>query len=136
MKVLYFRQLPDTGPADGLYDRHIEQRTGGVEKRSWKLNLNDYNLAAEDLWQSMRHGFNAAHPVIVGNNLNLMGGAHRIACAIALDCNVHVITKDKPGNAAPWDEAFMLGRGMSAADMSVILAEQERLEDEARRRIG
>jgi hypothetical protein len=139
VKVRLFRQLKWGGDVRALtvYREHIAQRTGGHEKRSWKRSVDDYLFGAREMRGAMeRRGFLSAYPVQTGNNLNLMDGAHRIACAIVLGCNVHVQVKDKPGNAAPWDEAFMKRGGMAEADIAETLEYQERLEHEARRRIG
>lgn len=144
VKTLYFRALKKQGEtgripvfAVAAYVDHILQRTGGNEKRSPKNSVTDYLWAAGRLFASMRaDGFDGAYPVELGSNLNLMGGAHRIACSMVLDLPVRRVVRDKPGMAAAWDEAFMRRRGMCDLAMVMILKEQERLEDEARRRSG
>lgn len=133
VKLMFFEGAQNTG----IYRRHIEDRTGGREKRSWKTSVQDYITAAGDLMRSMRaNGFDPSEPVELGSNLNLRGGAHRIACALALDTTIRVRIADKPGNAALWDEAYMRRAGMTDRDLSPILTRFERLQDAARLRLG
>jgi hypothetical protein len=138
VKVRFFRHLLNHNDPDAerVYRQHIEQRTGGVEKRSWKKSVDDYVNGAEGLLLDMWTGFNPKHPVELGSNLNLMGGAHRIACAIAKGFKVHREIRDKAGNARAWDIMFLHEKGMRPSDIRCIQAYQEELEHEARRRIG
>lgn len=138
---MLFEAMKDGGPhhkqAVDVYCRHIHQRTGGNEKRSEKGTIADYLAGAIELFASMRvYGFDPDQPVGLGNNLNLRGGAHRLACALVLDEPVHVCVINKPGNAAPWDEAFMHARGMSDADLEIINDRFHDLRHAARLRVG
>ncbi|MFP4539244.1 MAG: hypothetical protein ACLFPA_13200 [Dichotomicrobium sp.] len=140
VKVLVFEHMKhglDDPRVWKLYRRHVETRTGGREKRSWKASPADYADAAGRLFASMRaQGFDPAHPIVLGDNLNLRGGAHRIACALVLDQPVHVRMADKPGNAAPWDAAFMRRAGMSEDELAPAYVSFGRLVHAARVRLG
>jgi hypothetical protein len=133
VKLMFFEDIEHAW----IYRRHIEGRTGGREKRSWKSSVQDYIKAADDLMRSMcANGFDPSEPVELGSNLNLRGGAHRIACALALDVPVHVRIADKPGNAALWDDAYMRSAGMTDCELAPVMVRFERLQDAARLRLG
>jgi hypothetical protein len=133
VKLMFFECVKNAH----IYRRHIEGRSGGREKRSWKMSVQDYITAAGDLMRSMRaNGFDPSEPVELGCNLGLRGGAHRIACALALDITIRVRIADKPGNAALWDEAYMRRAGMTDQDLAPALARFKRLQDAARLRLG
>ena len=133
VKLMFFEGVRNAG----IYRKHIEGRTGGRERRSWKTSVEDYFQAAQNLMRSMRaNGFDPSEPVEFGSNLNLRGGAHRIACALALDVHVRVRIADKPGKAAAWGEEYMRGAGMSDTELSPVLTRFERLQDAARLRLG
>lgn len=140
VKVLLFDHLKHglhDARVEGAYRRHIEGRTGGNERRSWKQSTDDYLQAARDLMTSMRvGGFDPERPVKLGSNLNLRGGAHRIACALVLDEPVFVRIVDKPGNAAVWDCTNMRAHGMGDGDIVMAESRLERLQDAARLRLG
>jgi hypothetical protein len=133
VKLMFFEDVDHAW----IYRRHIEGRTGGRERRSWKTSVGDYLTAASDLMRSMRsNGFDPSHPVEFGSNLNLRGGAHRIACALWLGIPIHVRIADKPGNAALWDEGYMRRAGMTDRDLAPVMARFEGLRDAARLRLG
>lgn len=140
VKLMFFERL-----AHGLHDRnvvrtycmHIQGRTGGREKRSWKTSVSHYLEAANALVDSMgRDGFDPDQPVELGSNLNLRGGAHRIACALALNVPVHVRIAHKPGNAAVWDAVYMRSRRMSCGCLAPVLERLGGLQFAARLRLG
>lgn len=119
LKHRFFRHLRDGGDAqaDHLYRWHIDQRTGGHERRSWKRRVEDYVTAARDLLAAMQaNGFDVDHPIRFGSNDVLMDGAHRLACAVLLDCPVAVMRSDKPGQAAAWDFRWFMDRKCNIAD--------------------
>ena len=100
-KYLYFRQLltsADANDADGtpaaqMYEKHIAQRTGGLEPQDpfqadpstiEKLSVADYVRHAGLLLASMKErGFDAGGAVTYCPNGTLGNGAHRISAALA-----------------------------------------------------
>jgi hypothetical protein len=105
--------------AEAVYRAHILGRSGGVEKGSWKRNVDDYVWACWTLLPSMQaNGFDAAHPVIVGPNGRIRNGAHRIACAIATGDMVAVRRSTEPGRSRPWDAEWMRRTGLPATDIA------------------
>jgi hypothetical protein len=133
VKLMFFEDIEHAW----IYRLHIEGRTGGREKRSWKSSVQDYIKAADDLMRSMcANGFDPSEPAELGSNLNLRGGAHRIACALALDIPIRIAVSDKPGNAALWGEAYMRSTGMTDLDLASVMVRFERLQDAARLRLS
>jgi hypothetical protein len=111
--VVKWRLFTGEPGAETLYRWHILQRTGGVERRSWKTSVDDYVTAARELASSMRaRGFDPATPVILGSNGRLREGAHRLACGLALGLDVAVRIDGKPGRAAPWGAAWFRRHGL------------------------
>lgn len=130
VKHRMFRHLidGDDPEAEALYRWHIRRRTGGREPGGTKLCLGDYTAACRDLLASMQAvGFLSYYPVRVGRNGRLTAGAHRIACALALDMDVWRRGVPRPGRAADWGAAWFLARGMDAAKVAELEAEWERL---------
>lgn len=112
-----------TGGADAerLYRWHIEQRTGGVERGSWKTSVDDYLRAARELAASMQAlGFDPATPIILGSNGRLMHGAHRLACSLALGLEAVPVHRraDRPGRAAPWGASWFRRHGMTESEIA------------------
>lgn len=74
----------------------------------------DYLAAAQALYASMAQwGFQSAFPVPVDPDGELLGGAHRVACALALDIGeIHVIREDRKVWAPAWDEQWFIDNGL------------------------
>jgi hypothetical protein len=116
--------------AERVYRWHIQHRTGGVERRSWKTSVDDYVTAARELAVVMRlHGFDPATPIILGSNGRLMEGAHRLACSLALGLDAVPVNRrtDKPGRAAPWGADWFSRHGMAETDIRRIQSDWESL---------
>ena len=118
------RDDPDWRASDArrLYRWHIVERTGGVEPRSWKVRLEDYENAAGDLLGEMvACGFKHRSPIEVGSCGGLIDGAHRLACALMLGVrHVAIATSDAPARAAAWDLYWLKRHGMNNADMLTV----------------
>lgn len=131
MKWRLFRHLatgrdPD---AERVYRWHILARTGGVERGSWKRTTDDYVRAARELWASFRHrGYDPAYPIPIGSNGLQMGGAHRLAAALAFEVDVWTVRLDTPGRARPWDLAWFHGMGAPYPDIARMLADWEAMK--------
>lgn len=126
VKWRFFRHLlgGHDKDAERLYLWHIEQRSGprmqlGITTDQWKRTLEDYVRSAEDLVASMRrHGFLPHGAIPLDENGELLGGAHRLACAIAL-CLPHVSVMRLPRHvwAPPWHREWFIEHGINAKDL-------------------
>ncbi len=85
----------------------------------WKTSLEDYLSSAQALYQSMvAKGFDPAFPVPVDPNGELLGGAHRVACALALKIESIVVEHQERLVWAPaWGEQWFIQHGMSGEDL-------------------
>lgn len=130
VKWRFFRHLVEGGDVDAerVYRWHIQQRTGGIEPGSTKRTVEDYVDACRALLASMSvHGFDPLHPVRVGCDGRLKGGAHRTACARYLGIDIAVQRLPTPSRAAPWGHAWFACHGMAAAAVAGLERERERL---------
>ena len=73
-----------------MYERHIIERSGDrlyndIATDVVKTSLLDYHEAARKLlWDMQTAGFRKSQPIDVDCEGEILGGAHRLACAIAL----------------------------------------------------
>jgi hypothetical protein len=105
---MFFKDLQNStqdSKIEDMYRDHIFRRTEG--KGDNKNSIDEYVSAAKKLFDSMKtNGFNSLYPVPYTSK-GIKNGAHRIACALALDIKqidaVEVINNDKN---LPWGEDF------------------------------
>lgn len=111
IKWRFFKSIQNNNDrdAEAIYCRHILARTNGREPGGSKLTIDDYVKAAHSLYCSMESdGFDGRFPVIIGSNGRLRDGAHRIACALALDVEYVQAKNDRrPGLATEWGRYFL-----------------------------
>ena len=94
-----------------LYRWHIMHRTGGREPGSPKRSLEDYERTACELLASMMNrGFDPVFHVKQNRSGDLVAGAHRVACALALGVDAAVVVVAKP-SPSPWDAPWFQARG-------------------------
>ena len=128
VKWRFFRHLcaGDDPKSEVLYRWHIESRKSananinlGMDS---KVNTDQYVADCKTLLISMANrGFDSAHPIPIDPDGELLGGAHRVACALALGIKVvPVDRKDQYVWAPPWDMAAIREYGASEADQFVI----------------
>lgn len=126
VKHRLFRHMLKGGDPESVrvYKWHIAQRVGarieaGIPTDRWKLTLNDYLASAQALLLSMvQDGFSPHHPIPVDRNGEILGGAHRLACALALNIEtVPVARSDIECWAPAWNEAWFRDHGMQPADL-------------------
>lgn len=130
IKARFFEHLAAGGDPDAerLYRWHIETRTGGREPGGSKLSTDDYVNACMALLDSMQaRGFDDAYPIVLGSNGRLKSGAHRLACALVLGCEVTIRTDRKPGTAQSWGSAWLMSSGISPDDLVRVERDWERL---------
>jgi len=111
--------------AERVYRWHIEKRSGlrmalGLATDAWKTSVDDYMKAAAALFTDMRDfGFRQDCPVPVDPDGELLGGAHRVASALALGINaVPVQHATRKVWAPAWGRAWFEQNGMSENDLA------------------
>ncbi|MCK9549129.1 hypothetical protein [Aquamicrobium sp.] len=85
----------------------------------WKWSVDDYVEAAETLFASMAHnGFLSEYAVPIDPDGELLGGAHRVACALALGIGeIPVVRKPYRAWAPPWGREWFVANGMAKEDL-------------------
>jgi hypothetical protein len=84
-----------------------------------KADTDAYIVDAGKLLLSMSiRGFMPQHAVPVGPDGEVLGGAHRVACALALGIS-EIAVERKPDKvwAPAWDEQWFIDQGMSEGDL-------------------
>ena len=133
IKLRFFRHLHQGGDPDSerLYRWHILTRTGGRERRSWKASLDDYVEASGALVANMgRSGFDINQPVTICRMGRLKDGAHRIAAALLFSAPIYWMQDNVIGRARAWDEIYLKQKGIDPCDLSRIVSDYARLENE------
>jgi hypothetical protein len=91
----------------------------GLATDRWKRTVEDYLRAARDLFASMqRHGFLPQGAIPIDPQGELLGGAHRLACALAL--NIPLVSAVKLPHmvwAPPWHREWFVEHGMTREDL-------------------
>jgi hypothetical protein len=93
--------------------------SAGLSTDQWKRTLDDYVASAKALHASMvDKGFDPAWPIPVDPDGELLGGAHRLACAMALGIESVAVTHS-PGYvwAPAWGVAWFTAAGMAHDDL-------------------
>jgi hypothetical protein len=125
VKWRLFRHLLVGNDLDAIrvYRWHIERRKASNAKLNLgmdgKAGTDQYVTDAAALLFSMENlGFLPEYAVPVDPNGDLLGGAHRVACALALEIwKVPVIMVAKLAFAPPWGEQWFIENGMEPEDL-------------------
>jgi hypothetical protein len=116
--IKYRMFVDDDAAAITIYRAHIMQRTGGVEPGGLKRCVDDYVAAAWALQLSMATtGFDIARPIRFCTFGKLRGGAHRIACALALGLPIWRRIVRGRSTQRPWDAEQLARAGISTDDI-------------------
>jgi hypothetical protein len=127
LKWRFFRHLlnGDDPHAERLYRWHILKRSGhrfslGVATDGWKGSTDDYVRSATSLFESMQaNGYDDICPIPVDPNGELLNGAHRTACALALGLeSVAVDRRNEIVWAPPWSLRWFIENSMEFADLA------------------
>jgi len=103
----HFLSEDDPGAVD-VYVEHIAKRAGTHKP------ISEYLPAAIDLFRSMKaNGFDKRHPVPVNRHWGLLGGAHRVSCALVLGLDVLVDKLDTDHEWPPWGREWFEKHGMA-----------------------
>ena len=136
VKWRYFKHLQCGGDPEaiGVYRWHIAARSGqrfvaGIATDQWKRSVDDYVVAAQAVFASMaRDGFNSRYPIQLDPDGELLGGAHRLAAALALGLpSVPCEIAPYKVWAPPWGEAWFQEH-MTVAMVDRVRADWERLK--------
>jgi hypothetical protein len=130
VKWRYFRHLLHGGDDDAerVYLWHIAARRQSGYVDGQKGNLDAYLYGARALFASMhRHGFDPHFPVPLDQNKDLLGGAHRVACALALGIDVIVQHIPQLAWAPRWDREWFLAHGCPLDDLQRICVDWGKL---------
>jgi hypothetical protein len=109
--------------AERVYRWHIEARKISNAALGFgmdgKVDTDHYVRMAGGLFVSMSlRGFLPQGAVPIDPNGELLGGAHRVACALALGINEIAVERHTALCwPPPWGEAWFLDNGMAAEDM-------------------
>ena len=127
-----FRLGSSDPDVERLYLWHIAARRNanrsvGVGMDANKASDAAYIPAAKALYQSMvAKGFDPAFPVPVDPNGELLGGAHRVACALALKIESIVVEHQERLVWAPaWGEQWFAQHGLSGEDLERLRSDFE-----------
>ena len=119
-----------------VYQWHIEARKStnakvNVGMDSNKRDLGIYVRAAADLCESMtRIGFVPSYAIPIDPDIELLGGAHRTACALALGIDdVPVVSMPQRVWAPPWDLQWFIDNGMNDSDLERLKSDFEGMYD-------
>lgn len=122
MRALLHGGDPD---AERVYRWHIEQRVGprierGLASDFWKRSVDDYVRSAKRLLASIHAGgFHSAGAIPIDPEGELLGGAHRMACALALGIADVPVTRERIRVWAPaWGLDWFTLNGMGEADLA------------------
>lgn len=136
VKWRFFHHLMSGGDerAEAIYRWHIWVRSGsrmvaGVATDIWKMTPDDYVTSARNLLASMTaKGFLTSGAVPVDPHGELLGGAHRVACALALGIDTSpVIRSDRMAWAPPWGEDWFVAAGIDDADLDRLRSDWQSL---------
>ncbi|HGH6046433.1 TPA: hypothetical protein AB5H48_002878 [Vibrio mimicus] len=115
-KILYLDMLEIGDPrACEIYDKHIYIITEGVVKEKGNANKNSYDAFRKEfisIYENIKTaGFCSDKSIIpIGNDGNILDGAHRVASSIK--CNVEVLTIDLDAQCKHYDYKYFIDNGM------------------------
>lgn len=94
-----------------------------------KANVQVYLPAAYELYMSMREkGFDPRFPIPIDPQGEILGGAHRSACALALGIEAITQRRDTPVWAPAWNAAWFKHHGLPEAEVESLLNDYARLK--------
>jgi len=135
VKWRFFRHLlgGDDPNASTVYRWHIAKRraSGFVDaahsQEDESTTLDHYEMKAKKLLESMtENGFDERHPIPIDPNNELLGGAHRLACAIAMDLPVYVEKSEERVWAPAWGIRWFLDAGMDESGTARLLYDYDK----------
>lgn len=142
VKWRYFRYLitGEDEDSERVYIWHIAQRRMSGFVDAEKQNWDDFYEGVRNLLVSMiNNGFDPKHAIPIDPDGELLGGAHRVACALALGESVHVRPMHHRAWAPSWGRDWFVEHGMESADLARLDADWKLMQqlygtDHARRK--
>jgi hypothetical protein len=123
VKWRLFRNITDPD-AINVYLWHIARRRASGFVDSTKIGLEVFMPAARKLLAVMhRSGFDPSWPVPIDTNNDILGGAHRVACALALGIDVVATRGEKLAWAPSWDAPWFRQHGMPEREVEGLLTD-------------
>lgn len=132
VKYRYFKHLIDGNDPDSerVYIWHLVARSAANAKvnlgmDTGKTSADDYTDACKHLLYSMKaNGFDPAHAIPIDPDGEILGGAHRVACALALGIeSVPVERREQRVWAPAWSMPALHEHGFTSEDMRRIEAD-------------
>lgn len=105
----------------------------GLATDKWKKSVGHYVISAWALFNAMsREGFRSEFAIPVDPDGEILGGAHRIGCALALGI-AEIPVEHRPNRvwADAWDEAWFVRHGCPAEDLDRIRSDFQALHGQA-----
>lgn len=134
-RFFYHQFRGDDPDAERIYRWHIEKRCGrrfarGLPADGWKRNVNDYVTSAKILLTLIqKHGFVAEHAAPIDPNGELLDGAHRVSCALALGIKkIPVTMEQRRVSAPPWGREWFVANGMGYEDLERLCRDWKNLK--------
>ena len=139
VKWRFFRHLMngDDPDSERVYRWHIEKRSGhrmraGIPTDKWKRSVADYISSAASLLDLMSNkGFNPEYAIPVDPDGEILQGAHRLACALALGFDAVSVARSEQMVWAPaWGLEWFADKGANAEDLARIAGDWHFLKAE------
>jgi hypothetical protein len=121
--------------ADRVYRWHLQKRLGarmaaGLPCDGWKTSVDDYVRSAIQLVQGMQW-CGLRDPVPIDPSGELLNGAHRVACALALGLgSIPVVREMRQAWAPAWGYDWFVQNGMSEGDLQRLRSDWREMRDE------
>jgi hypothetical protein len=137
VKYRYFRHLIDGNDPDSeqIYIWHLQARKAANAKVSLgmdtgKTSTADYTDACKRLLHSMySKGFDPAYAIPLDPDGELLGGAHRLACALALGIDAVPVTRhDQRAWAPAWGADWFVENDINLGDIDRIREDWRRMK--------
>jgi hypothetical protein len=138
VKWRLFRHLHHGGSdpdSEHIYRWHIEKRSGsrlrsGLATDGWKRTLDDYVSAARGLYEGMAEdGFRLSGTVLIDPNGELLSGAHRVACALALGIEMIPVKREARHVWAPaWGYEWFVANSMGHDELARLCRDWQALQ--------
>jgi hypothetical protein len=121
---------PDDPETQNLYLWHIAHRRNSGFVDSTKDSISVFIPQAKALLASMATiGFDRNHAIPVDANGDILGGAHRTACALSLGINAIAERRAETAWAPAWDASWFKKHGMPEEIVGELLTDYHRLTE-------
>ncbi len=106
---------------EGMYEKHIYERTGGYEPDGSKKSIEEYKQEFEDLIKSVSNSGYVGDPIPVSAETGLiLDGAHRLACCLYFDEEPELKPVDDE-KGLTWGYEWFVKNGFTQAELNTIV---------------